>query len=57
MKKILLFIIGIILLLVPYLFNTYNILRLISVLLGIIIITISLIFSDNKNIYLIIIMP
>ena len=58
MKKIIvLLIIGILFLIIPNFFNAYNILRLISVLLGIILITISLIFSPNKNIYLIVIMP
>ena len=42
---------------VPFFFNTYNILRLISVLFGIILITLSLALKENKNIYLIFIIP
>ena len=45
-------IIGALFIIIPFFFNTYNILRLISVLFGIILITISLALKENKNIYL-----
>ena len=56
-KAIIFIIIGTFFIIIPFFFNTYNIIRLISVLLGIVLITISLIFKENKNIYLIIIVP
>ncbi len=57
-KKVILFlIIGLLFIIIPYIFNTYNIIRLISILVGIILITISLIFYENKNIYIILITP
>lgn len=57
-KKVLLFlIIGLLFIIFPYIYNSYNILRLISILIGIIIISISLVFYRNKNIYIIIITP
>lgn len=42
---------------IPFFFNTYSIFRLICVLLGILLITISLVLKENKNIYLIFIIP
>ena len=57
-KKVILFlIIGLLFIIIPYIINTYNIIRLISILVGIILITISLIFYENKNIYIILITP
>lgn len=57
-KKVILFlIIGLLFIIIPYILNTYNIIKLISILVGIILITISLIFYENKNIYIILITP
>lgn len=50
-------IIGALFIIIPFFFNTYNILRLISILFGIILITVSLALKENKNIYLIFIIP
>ena len=57
-KKVLtLLIIGLLFIIIPYIYDYYNIIRLISILIGIIFITISLVFFKNKNIYIIIITP
>lgn len=58
-KKIVLsfIIIGTLFIIIPFFFNTYSIFRLICVLLGILLITISLVLKENKNIYLIFIIP
>ena len=56
-KSIILLVIGIILLIIPFNFSTYNLIRLIVLAIGIFLITLSFIFHENKNIYLVILTP
>ena len=56
-KSVVLLVIGIILLIIPFIFSTYNLIRLIVLAIGIFLITLSFIFHENKNIYLVILTP
>ena len=56
-KKIILLVSGLILLIIPFFINVYSIYRLVSVGLGIILITISALLNNKVNKFLVIILP
>ena len=56
-RSIILIILGVILLIVPFCFNDYSIIRLILLALGIFLATLSLVFLKKRNIFLIILTP
>lgn len=56
-RSIIFLVIGAILLIIPFCFAKYSIVRLISLFLGIFLITLSLVFFKRKNIFLIILTP
>ncbi len=56
-KKYIFLIIGLFLIVIPYFINVYSIYRLISVCLGIILVDISFIFQEKKNIFLLFYFP
>ena len=58
MKKfVALLVLGVIFLIVPFCFSSYSLIRLLTLALGIFLITLSLVFLKKKNILLIILMP
>lgn len=56
-RSIVLLVVGVILLIIPFCFDVYNLLRLITLALGIFLVTLGLVFSKKKNIFLIILTP
>ncbi len=56
-RSVVLLIIGVILIIIPFCINDYSLLRLISLALGIFIVTLSLVFFKNRNVFLIILVP
>lgn len=56
-RSIILLILGVILLIIPFIFNDYSIVRLILLALGIFLVTLSLVFFKKRNIFLIILTP
>lgn len=56
-KSIIFIVLGVILLIIPFCFNDYSIVRLILLALGIFLITLSLVFFKKRNIFLIILTP
>ena len=56
-RSIILIVLGVILLIIPFCFNNYSIIRLILLALGIFLITLSLVFFKKRNIFLIILTP
>ena len=56
-KSIILLILGVILLIVPFCFAGYSLIRLITLAIAIFLITLSLVFFKKRNIFLIILTP
>lgn len=56
-KFLILLIVGILLFVIPFCFDTYSLFRIVGLAIGIFLITLSLVFAPKKNIFLIILTP
>lgn len=56
-KSVIIFIVGIIITVFPYFFNTYSLYRLLIMSVGIFICTLSLLFKKQRNIFFILVLP